>query len=139
MDLGYVPIDREPEAASKTVEYAYDDWTIARMAERLGKADVAAQFDRRAGNWSNTFDTHDRFVRARKADGTFREPFDPDRHQLRIRLHRGQRLAVFLVRAPGHGRPGTAMAARQRRSPSWTPCSTTRSIRILDTSRTSPA
>lgn len=32
MRRGYVPIDREPEAASKTVEYAYDDWTIARMA-----------------------------------------------------------------------------------------------------------
>jgi putative alpha-1,2-mannosidase len=33
MKLGYVPIDKEPEAASKTVEYAYDDWTIARMAK----------------------------------------------------------------------------------------------------------
>ena len=32
MKLGYVPIDKEPEAASKTVEYAYDDWTIAQMA-----------------------------------------------------------------------------------------------------------
>lgn len=77
MDLGYVPIDREPEAASKTVEYAYDDWTIARMAERLGRADVAAQFDRRAGFWRNTFDSQTGFVRARKADGSFREPFDP--------------------------------------------------------------
>ncbi|MFJ6024045.1 GH92 family glycosyl hydrolase [Brevundimonas sp. NPDC092305] len=77
MDLGYVPIDREPEAASKTVEYAYDDWTIARMAGRLGKAEVAAQFDRRANNWRNTFDAATTFVRARKADGSFREPFDP--------------------------------------------------------------
>lgn len=77
MDLGYVPIDREPEAASKTVEYAYDDWTIARMAERLGRDDVQALFDRRAGNWRNTFDPATRFVRARLADGSFREPFDP--------------------------------------------------------------
>lgn len=77
MDLGYVPIDREPEAASKTVEYAYDDWTIARMAERLGRSDVQALFDRRAGNWRNTFDPGTRFVRARLADGSFREPFDP--------------------------------------------------------------
>lgn len=77
MDLGNVPIDREPEAASKTVEYAYDDWTIARMAERLGRADVQALFDRRAGNWRNTFDPATRFVRARLADGSFREPFDP--------------------------------------------------------------
>ena len=77
MDLGYVPIDREPEAASKTVEYAYDDWTIARMAERLGKADVAAGFDRRAGFWRNTWDSETGFVRARLADGAFRDPFDP--------------------------------------------------------------
>ena len=77
MDLGWVPIDREPEAASKTVEYAYDDWTIARMAERLGRTDVQAVFDARAGNWKNTFDPGTGFVRARLADGSFREPFDP--------------------------------------------------------------
>lgn len=77
MDLGFVPIDREPEAASKTVEYAYDDWTIARMAERMGRTDIASQFDRRAGNWRNTWDAGTRFVRARRADGSFREPFDP--------------------------------------------------------------
>ncbi|MFZ3482424.1 GH92 family glycosyl hydrolase [Sphingomonas sp. 3-13AW] len=75
--LGYVPIDREPEAASKTVEYAYDDWTIARMAEKLGRTDVAKQFYARAGNWRNSFDPKTGFVRARKSDGAFRTPFDP--------------------------------------------------------------
>ena len=51
MKLGYVPIDREPEAASKTVEYAYDDWTIAMMAKKMGKDDIAATFSsaRRTG------------------------------------------------------------------------------------------
>jgi len=77
IDLGYVPIDREPEAASKTVEYAYDDWTIARMARSLGRNDVAETFERRAGFWKNSFDPATGFVRARKADGSFREPFDP--------------------------------------------------------------
>lgn len=77
MANGYVAIDREPEAASKTVEYAYDDWTIARMARAMGKADIAAQFEKRAGNWRNSFDKGTGFVRARKADGSFREPFDP--------------------------------------------------------------
>ena len=48
MQLGYVPIDEEGEAASKTLEYAFDDWTIARMAEAMGRKDVAAQFDKRA-------------------------------------------------------------------------------------------
>ena len=77
MQLGYVPIDREPEAASKTVEYAYDDWTVARMAQAMGKADIAAAFGKRAGNWRNSFDAKTGFLRARKADGTFRTPFDP--------------------------------------------------------------
>ena len=77
MKRGYVPIDREPEAASKTVEYAYDDWTIARMAKAMGRGDIAAAFGSRAGNWRNSFDAATGFVRARKADGSFRVPFDP--------------------------------------------------------------
>lgn len=77
MQRGYVAIDREPEAASKTVEYAYDDWTIARMARAIGRNEVAAEFEKRAGNWRNSFDKGTGFVRARKADGSFREPFDP--------------------------------------------------------------
>lgn len=77
MALGYVPIDREPEAASKTVEYAYDDWTIARMAKAMGRDDVAAAFEKRAGNWRNSFDAKTGFLRARKSDGAFRAPFDP--------------------------------------------------------------
>ncbi|SOB87380.1 alpha-1,2-mannosidase, putative [Sphingomonas guangdongensis] len=77
MARGYVPIDREPEAASKTVEYAYDDWTIARMAAAMGRPDVASTFAKRAGNWRNSFDVRTGFLRARKADGSWREPFDP--------------------------------------------------------------
>ncbi|UAK26460.1 GH92 family glycosyl hydrolase [Sphingomonas nostoxanthinifaciens] len=77
MKLGYVAVDHEPEAASKTVEYAYDDWTIARMAQAMGRSDVAATFTKRAGNWRNGFDAKSGWVRARLADGAFRAPFDP--------------------------------------------------------------
>lgn len=77
MKLGYAPIDKEPEAASKTVEYAYDDWTIARMAKDMGQADVAKTFEKRASYWRNSFDTKTGFLRARKSDGTYREPFNP--------------------------------------------------------------
>jgi len=77
MTLGYVPIDKEPEAASKTAEYAYDDWTIARMAKAMGRNDIAATFEKRAGNWQGSFDVKTGFLRARKTDGTFRTPFDP--------------------------------------------------------------
>lgn len=77
MELGYVPIDEEGEAASKTLEYAYDDWTIARMADAMGRKDIAADFNKRAGNWKHAFDAKTGFMRARKRDGSFREPFDP--------------------------------------------------------------
>jgi predicted alpha-1,2-mannosidase len=77
MHMGYVPIDHEPEAASKTVEYAYDDWAIARMARAMGHNDIAARFERRAQNWRNSFDAQSGWLRARLANGAFRTPFDP--------------------------------------------------------------
>lgn len=77
MKLGYVPIDLEPEAASKTVEYAFDDWTIARMADKMGNKEVAARYFKRAQNYRNVFDVRSGFVRARKSTGEFREPFNP--------------------------------------------------------------
>ena len=76
-ELGYVPIDEEGEAASKTLEYAYDDWAIARMAQAMGRTDVATEFGRRASHWKHAFDPATGFMRARRRDGTFREPFDP--------------------------------------------------------------
>jgi predicted alpha-1,2-mannosidase len=77
MKLGYVPIDKEGEGASKTLEYAFDDWTIARMAADLGNTEVAKTFEQRAANWRNTFDPKTGFLRAKLSDGSFREPFDP--------------------------------------------------------------
>ena len=77
MKLGYVPIDKEPEAASKTLEYAYDDWSLAQMARAMGKTGIAATFDQRAGNWRNAWDPKTGFMRARLSNGAFREPFDP--------------------------------------------------------------
>ncbi len=76
-ELGYVPIDEEGEAASKTLEYAYDDWTIAQVARDMGKTEVASEFNKRAANWKHAFDPGTGFMRARKRDGSFREPFDP--------------------------------------------------------------
>ncbi|HKT31842.1 MAG TPA: GH92 family glycosyl hydrolase [Gammaproteobacteria bacterium] len=77
MKLGYVPIDKVPEAASKTLEYAFDDWTIARMAQAMGRKDTAAEFYKRAEYWRNEFDPKTGFARARLSTGAFREPFDP--------------------------------------------------------------
>ncbi|HOX25473.1 MAG TPA: GH92 family glycosyl hydrolase [Candidatus Krumholzibacteria bacterium] len=75
--LGWVPADSSRYAASQTLEYAFDDWTIARMAESLGRADVAAEYDRRAGSWRALWDPSSGFLRARNADGSFPAGFDP--------------------------------------------------------------
>ena len=77
MRLGWVAADKERESASKTLEYAFDDWTIARTASAMGRTDIAKQFMRRAANWRNVFDGKTAFIRARSSDGRFREPFDP--------------------------------------------------------------
>jgi predicted alpha-1,2-mannosidase len=77
MKLGYVPVDIDGEAASKTVEYAFDDWTIARMAKAMGNASVAAQFQKRSANWRNLFNVPDGFVEPRLSNGDYRRPFDP--------------------------------------------------------------
>jgi predicted alpha-1,2-mannosidase len=78
MKIGWVAADKEREGASKTLEYAFDDWTIARAASAMGRADIARQFDERARNWRNVFDQKTGFVRARNSDGKFREPFNPE-------------------------------------------------------------
>jgi predicted alpha-1,2-mannosidase len=77
MKQGYVPVDVEKEAASKTLEYAYDDWTIARMAAALGRTEDQRLFEKRAASFRAIYDPKTGFMRARKSDGAFREPFDP--------------------------------------------------------------
>jgi predicted alpha-1,2-mannosidase len=77
MKLGFVPVDKDNAGASKTVEYAYDDWTLARMARAMGENEVAAKFEKRAGYWRNSFDEKTGFIRPRLANGAWREPFDP--------------------------------------------------------------
>lgn len=77
MEYGFVPIDLEHEGASKTLEYAYDDWAIAQMAKKMGKTEDYNYFIKRAGNFINIFDQETRFMRAKKSNGEWREPFDP--------------------------------------------------------------
>ena len=74
--LGYVPLDRTSTAASNTLEYAYDDWTIASAAERLGNTEVAKEYLQRAGYWKNVFDPSLGLARPRYTDGSFKPEFD---------------------------------------------------------------
>ena len=76
MKSGYVPIERTATSASNTLEYAYDDWTIAAAAQRLGQTEVAQLYLQRAGNWKNVFDPALGLARPRHTDGSFLDPFD---------------------------------------------------------------
>ncbi len=75
-ERGYISSEDEPESVSRTLEYAYDDWCIARFAEMIGEPAVARRFQARSRNWQNLFDPSTGFFRARR-NGGFVEPFDP--------------------------------------------------------------
>lgn len=74
--LGWVPFDKENESVSKTLEYAYDDYCIARMAGALGKKDDAAYFSRRAQNYRNLFDPSVGLMRGKDSSGHWHSPFN---------------------------------------------------------------
>lgn len=76
MKYGYIPIEVEGEATSKTLEYAYDDWCVARMAEAMGKADIAKEFYARAQAYKNIYNPENQFFQGRRNGGWMR-PFDP--------------------------------------------------------------
>ena len=73
---GFIPSETARESVSCTLEYAYDDWAIARMAESLGCDDTAREYYRRALNYVNVFDGSTRFFRGRRSDGGWTSPFE---------------------------------------------------------------
>ncbi len=78
MEKGYVPYDKSTTAASTTLEYAYDDWTVAAAARKLGRAEIAQEYERRAQNYRNVFDPATGYARPRYGDGSFKDPFSID-------------------------------------------------------------
>ncbi|NUN68690.1 MAG: glycoside hydrolase family 92 protein [Bacteroidetes bacterium] len=73
---GYVPGEKESESVSKTLEYAYDDWCIARTAEAVGDPKTAQRFAKRSQNYRNVFDPSAGFMRG-KRNGMWNAPFSP--------------------------------------------------------------
>ena len=75
--LGYLPADTIEESVSKTLEYAYDDWAMARLAQAAGADGDAAALRARSRSYRNLFDPGSGFMRGRLSDGRWAEPFDP--------------------------------------------------------------
>ena len=76
MSLGYVPMDKSGTAASSTLEYAYDDWTVYQTALEAGEREIAETYRKRALNYRNIYDASIGFARPRLRDGSFKENFD---------------------------------------------------------------
>lgn len=78
LKLGYVPADGGvKESVARTLEYAYDDWCVARMARALGKQADYDRFLKQSKSYRNLYDASTGFMRGRNRDGSWLAPFDP--------------------------------------------------------------
>ena len=75
-EYGFIPVEEESESVSKTLEYAYDDWTIAQMAKAMNKVEDYEIYTKRAQNYKNIYDPETKFMRGRFRNTWF-SPFDP--------------------------------------------------------------
>lgn len=73
---GFVPSELESESVSKTLEYAFDDWCIARLGKETGNRNMYELYIRKAQHYKNIFDPGSKFFRA-KNNNAWHEPFDP--------------------------------------------------------------
>jgi len=74
--LGWVTSDHK-ESVNKTQDYAYGNFCIARIAEKLGEREIADEMDRSSLAYRNLFDASTGFLRARDAQGEMRNDFSP--------------------------------------------------------------
>lgn len=77
--LGYVPYNVGiNESIARTLEYAYDDWCIYRMGQKLGRPEKEIEvYKNRSQNFRKVFDPEHKLMRGKNADGTFQSPFNP--------------------------------------------------------------
>ena len=77
MDYKYVPDDKSHSSVSKTLEYAYNDWCIFQMAQKVGNKKLEERFNNRSKYYSNVYDSKIGFMRPKLSNGKFRKDFDP--------------------------------------------------------------
>lgn len=75
---GYYPFDKlDNEAVSRILESGFDDYCVAKMAEKLNDKVSQIQFEKRANYYKNLFDSETKLFRGKDTNGKFRTPFDP--------------------------------------------------------------
>jgi predicted alpha-1,2-mannosidase len=73
--LGYMSLTYS-RSASRTLEYAYDDFAISEVARALGKTEDSKKYLERSGNWARLWDSETRCIRPRYSDGRWLENYD---------------------------------------------------------------
>ena len=77
MKYGYCPADSMGQAVSKTLEYAWADDAIAKLAKALGNSEDSVLFSERAQYYRNVWNPETQYFQPRNADGSFVEKFKP--------------------------------------------------------------
>jgi predicted alpha-1,2-mannosidase len=72
-DLGYVPVVLTSEASSRTLEYAYDDYTVAVAANLTGHPEWSQYFLNRSKSYRNLWNPETQFMGAKYENGTWCE------------------------------------------------------------------
>ncbi|RRQ49160.1 glycoside hydrolase family 92 protein [Maribacter algicola] len=84
LEKGYVPypipegkFGGHQDGASLTLEYAYQDWTLAQFAKKLQREEDYKIFMNRSQNYKNVFDAESSWMRPKNVDGQWKSDFDP--------------------------------------------------------------
>jgi len=72
----YVPDDKSHSSVSKTLELAYDDWTIAQIAKSVGDAKAEKTFLERSEYYNNVFNPVNGYMSPKLSNGKFRKNFN---------------------------------------------------------------
>ena len=87
---GYIPYNvtdkynTENWSLSRTLEYAFDDFCIAEMAQKMGKTELANEFYKRSQNYRNVFNPATGFMQPIDDKGIFQPNFNPDEYTAHI-------------------------------------------------------
>jgi len=79
--LGYVPMDVDiRESAARTLEYAYNDWTIYKLGRTLNRPTSETDvYAKRAMNYRNLFYKSFNLMSGRNSNGEFPKDFEPEK------------------------------------------------------------
>lgn len=111
IENGYIPYPLtdvrygfHQDGAMQTLEYAYQDWTLAQMAKKLGHTNDYSYFIKRSENFKNLYDSQSGWIRPKDVRGKWRDPYDPYEYQNGFVESNGAQATWFVP----HDLPGLA-------------------------------